>query len=281
MITLRAYNEELTLVGKPNFLLNPTERPVVHTNYFLYGTLCKLVDDRPNWRFIADAFSPMGQTNVTVITGISITEDGETLGRVSVVYKGRGYKLLVTNHRLDQARARSNGYHTESPERASLVIRRNFFPDDPAARIEKATAAIASQADAAKQNLMYETTRWEGKVFSQCREFVLLHMDKYLEAYPQKRMTYDSYREAAQISDAANRISELINKHQGTVVVVHNSTYTTKCQDVITVHTDETLPFEYRQKLGLLKLVEPGQMVSTAGLRASENEYFLIAESGK
>jgi hypothetical protein len=73
-------------------------------------------------------------------------------------------------------------------------------------------------------------------------------------------------------------VTDIESKFKGagtSLVLFSNGKYLVKTGDDIQVYDDNTLPVEMRGKLGMLKLVEPEQMIEGVGCRAT-TEVFVV-----
>jgi hypothetical protein len=52
--------------------------------------------------------------------------------------------------------------------------------------------------------------------------------------------------------------------------------YFVKALDIVQTYDDNTLPYEYRGKLGMLKLVSNEQCIEDVGCRASDDTFILM-----
>jgi hypothetical protein len=60
------------------------------------------------------------------------------------------------------------------------------------------------------------------------------------------------------------------------LVLLSNGKYVVKTGDEVQLYDDNTLPVEMRGKLGMLKLVEPEQMIEGVGCRATTEIFVLL-----
>ena len=60
------------------------------------------------------------------------------------------------------------------------------------------------------------------------------------------------------------------------LVLLSNGKYVVKTGDEVQLYDDNTLPLDMRGKLGMLKLVEPEQMIEGVGCRATTEVFVLL-----
>jgi hypothetical protein len=61
------------------------------------------------------------------------------------------------------------------------------------------------------------------------------------------------------------------------LVLLSNGKYVVKTGDEVQLYDDNTLPVDMRGKLGMLKLVEPEQMIEGVGCRATAEVFVLLS----
>ena len=74
-------------------------------------------------------------------------------------------------------------------------------------------------------------------------------------------------------------IREQFTKDESALVIKYEGKYIVKFGDNINLYSDDTLPMEFRGKLGMLKLVDNEQFVSNAGCKVTD-EIFVLKTGG-
>lgn len=271
------YDPNLTFVGQPNVFVD-VKNPVNHVNKSLYIALNNLVLTRPQWRFkIVDCIRLNNAE--TLATDIKIYEDGEYLGSVGIAYKGRSYKLQVTNDRINAKRERGRGYHTDDPAKAELRIRKTFFRLAKDERLSKARDLASGVIGREHSSKSYEFRQANENVFADSKKFAANNLEMYLAAHPSRVQYLEKYkRDKAEYSVVA-RVQKCFDSKEAALVVLDGTQYLVQIKDATNVYTDETLPYDMRMKLGMLKLVEDKQMISDVGCRVDQFTYVLVPES--
>lgn len=280
-ITAGAFHEGKTLLGRPNFFFVPNERAVgkpTYTHSHIYAALDELTNARPNWRFVAVDVSRY--TNFDVITSVAVHEDSELLGVVEITWKGRGYKIKVDNERITAKRERGNGYHTDSPAKAALAIRKNFFKAADDERLHKSMERAVSVIGTEMHSKLSERQATANATFDKAVGFAKLHIEEYLN-HSNKHKQHDAYKTAVEQYEVVKSVKEALDKGGTILVVLDGTRYIVKDKGDVTSLTDDTLPYELRGKLGLLKLVQDKQMVSNVGCRVDESTFVLLREEQK
>lgn len=274
-VSPRHYDPNLNLVGRPNVLVSP-DSPPTQTNHSLYLAINNLVLTRPQWRFfLTDCYVASTER---VATGVKITEDGEALGEVSIEYKGKDHKLRIENDRINSKRERGRGYHTDDPAKAELRIRKTFFRLGKDERLSKARTAAYDVLAREFSGKQYAADRSHSQVYAESDKFAANNLSLYLEQFP-ARVTFKKKYEAQLLEfQTVRNIQESFDKGRGVLVVLDGTQYLTQTGDTIQNYTDDTLPYDMRMKLGMLKLVEDKQMISDVGCRVDKFTYVVTAE---
>lgn len=283
MISLRDCNEALNLIGKPNVHVDydelkiPREGGPIHTNLNLYHTLIDIVNNRPNWRFVACEVMDRTSNVRRIVYGFEIYEGADRLGSVQITYHGKEYKIAVSAERISKARKRGRGdYHTTDPARAALKIRKSMFADSPAERVAKVTDLTAAIAERNKMVFSNDSERAANRYFSNARQFVSKNREAYAAMFPVAGPAFENYKEAAARMEASVAFQNCFTSDQCVTVIERDGVYTTKSSSGLKQYTSDTLPYEYKRKIGLLKLVEPEQIISDVGCRIEQDAFVLM-----
>jgi hypothetical protein len=282
-IRTSAYDPQRNLIGRPNVSVDADDSKggkVPHTQAQIYDTLDMLVSSKPNWRFVATDF--VRPDSVTrVYTDFNIYEDDEFLGKVTITHKGRSYKIKVSNDRINAARERGTGYYTEDPVKAQLRIRKTFFKANNDERIEKAAEIAESLLKKENQGKAWEYRHAKDALLDKAGDFAAKNMEAYLQAYPNLLPKKDKYDDTRANYGVVKKIKEAFDNGKSVVVAFDGTHYIVKSEEGVKTLSDETLPYEVRRKVGLLKLVQDGQMISDVGCRVDGATFVLLPEDEK
>lgn len=282
-IRTSAYDPQRNLIGRPNVSVDADDSKggkVPHTQAQIYDTLDMLVSSKPNWRFVATDF--VRPDSVTrVYTDFNIYEDDEFLGKVTITHKGRSYKIKVSNDRINAARERGTGYYTEDPVKAQLRIRKTFFKANNDERIEKAAEIAESLLKKENQGKAWEYRHAKDALLDKAGDFAAKNMEAYLQAYPNLLTKKGRYDDARANYGVVKKIKEAFDNGKSVVVAFDGTHYIVKSEEGVKTLSDETLPYEMRRKVGLLKLVQDGQMISDVGCRVDGATFVLLPEDEK
>lgn len=281
---LTNYNPNYNIMGHPNVLLGTglTDRlkSDCQTHTALYGVLSPLLTARPNWRFLATNGHDLNSSPGIVMTHFSISEDGEVLGEVGLEYKGRGYKIVVTNERITRERHKGRSYFTEKPEKATLAIRKNFFRLAVTERVTKARTEAYNVITTETNGKESKFNTTYSNIFSEARRFCELNLTDYLN-FANKNVAYQGVKRAEEERDCTKAIKKAFDSAKTYLVVLDLSQYLVHDSEGIKSFDDDTLPDHIRGKLGLLKLVQPKQMISNVGCKVSDAVFVVLGEEAK
>ena len=273
------HDAEHNLFDQPNVHANPTWKSdaILHTNVSLYHVLSPFLS-RPGWKFIGMKNEYMHRGNEFVCLGFVVYDGDEALGTVKVDYKARSYAITVTNERITAKRERGSGYSTGETDKAILAIRKHFYRRERTERLDKArTAASQLLHIEASDKSGRRRQAWD-QVHVHAKEFIAMNMELYLRDFP----AIAPRLEQAEITDAEMKTVEDIktafDKGLSLLVVRDGTEYIVRRGAEVKVYDDDSLPFEIRSKLGMLKLVDKGQMVSDVGCKV-DAEVFVIHTS--
>jgi len=282
-IRASAYDASRNLIGRPNVSVDADDwkvGTVPHTQAQIYDTLDMLVSSKPNWRFVGTDFT-RPDSNIRVYTDFNIYEDDEFLGKVTITHKGRSYKIKVSNDRINAARERGTGYFTEDPVKAQLRIRKTFFKANQDERVEKAAEVAESLLGKEHQSKAWEYRHAKDALLDKAGDFAAKNMEAYLQAYPNLLPKKSKYDDTRANYGVVKKIKEAFDNGKSVVVAFDGTHYIVKSEEGVKTLSDETLPYEVRRKVGLLKLVQDGQMISDVGCRVDGATFVLLPEDEK
>ena len=255
---------------------NPDRK--LYSQAHLTAVLSKFLN-KPGWKFVArDELSRSGNGETLVCHAFQLQYDNEVLGKVSIDHKGREYKIAISNHRISAARERGDTYHTTNVDKAVLAIRKYFYPKGREERMgsahSAATRVISSEA--------YEKSRAKSSAWNDvnkhAEEFVELNMDLYISQFPKVEGKLEIAKQASLDMQTVEDIRVSFNKGSALLVVRDGNEYIVRQGSEVQIYDDSTLPYEVRAKLGMLKLVGNGQMISDVGCKV-DTEVFVIASA--
>jgi hypothetical protein len=115
------------------------------------------------------------------------------------------------------------------------------------------------------------------------KTFAFMEME---EAFKKYAIRNGQVHQLAKLRETENEmltVTDIESKFKGagtSLILVANGKYLVKTGDEIQTYDDNTLPVEMRGKLGMLKLVEPEQMIEGVGCRAT-TEVFVVLSAAR
>lgn len=241
---------------------------------------------QPLWTFT-------GSGMPTAMIHFQVRCDGEFLGTIERRYAGREYQICITNDRIKASMERDIWYKTMSATKAVAKIKKTFSPKTTSESAEKAREIASKTA----QKADWEKSREKGEAFEvvqkAAREYVMgvgfntfmEHMRTHLPAQEYELLVskHETAKVAAQELETINATRGVVvgtvpgavvtQRGDGTYLIDHTRK---EGGDTLEICSDNTPPEWVRDRIGLLKLIEPGQFVSDMGMRADQNIFVII-----
>lgn len=269
----------------PNVRLPSRPGYTIHVQEAVYDVVYPLAKLKPQWLFVG-LDDTEGNAHVSTLSGtltvaeFDVFEDGELLGKIAIRYLRNSHKIYVVNDRLRAARERSGGYATLDPDKAIKQVRKTFYSSTNSETVAKAY----KNADKMLNDIFYHKQREfasrESVLYKEAPAFARAHFDMYLAMFPAKEKAAKEFEETTTEYCAIKDVRAAYTKQDGAymICVRKDGTYLVVGGEdsAPTTMTNETLPESIREKLGMLKLVDPGTVVSTSGLRIDGNTFIVL-----
>ena len=237
-----------------------------------------LATTNPTWTFVCNNSSYDERLNY-----VEITCDGQTLGNLSRAYSGRSggniTKVCVTNVRGHE----NNLMSSIDDKKVIREVKKNFKP-------RSIDVILNHKFNLAKNVVDDQRTRKNREAYDQISEvkdyiyaFGMEQERQKLEEYLLTKAQGDQmigrlhkYDEFHAEAKAIGDIEKAIKTDKTIFIMVEGSKYFVKALDIVQTYDDNTLPYEYRAKLGMLKLVGKEQCIEGIGCRASDDTFIII-----
>ena len=246
----------------------------------------KVITENPSWEFRVQQYygqvksETMDERPRITISKFKVFKDGEEVGVIDRDYRydAGGYIFSITSNTIRNERERVGAYRTKDAKKALAAIKKTFNPKGVTERVNdafaEATCAISRQSSRKRGDHHTAISR----VAPLMKSFAFEVMHKEFINY--------AIRSGAtqQLADLRTSEAEMLTvtdietkfKNAGTsLVLLSNGKYLVKTGDDIQLYDDNSLPVDMRGKLGMLKLVEPEQMIEGVGCRAT-TEVFVV-----
>jgi hypothetical protein len=247
----------------------------------------KVITENPSWEFRVEQYYGQiksGDSDARprlTVSKFKVFKDGEEVGVIDRDYRydAGGYIFSIASNTIRNERERVGAYRTKDAKKALAAIKKTFNPKSVAERMNDAFAE-------ASRSINRQSSRKRGEHHSAMSRVAPL-MKSFAFEVMHKEFINHAIRNGAtqQLADLRTAEAEMLtvtdieSKFQGSgtsLVLVSNGKYLVKTGDDIQIYDDNTLPVEFRGKLGMLKLVEPEQMIEGVGCRATTEVFVLL-----
>ena len=246
----------------------------------------KVITENPSWEFRVHQYyghvksATIDERPQITISKFAVFKDGEEVGKIDRDYRydAGGYIFSIASNTIRNERERVGAYRTKDAKKALAAIKKTFNPKSVAERMNDAfsEAARAISRQSSRKRGDHHTAVSRVAPLMKSFAFEVMH----------KEFINHAIRNGAtqQLADLRTTEAEMLTvtdietkfKGAGTSLVLFaNGKYLVKTGDDIQIYDDNTLPVEFRGKLGMLKLVEPEQMIEGVGCRAT-TEVFVV-----
>lgn len=262
------YDTSKNLLGKPNVFNSNMD--VKETNVHIYDSLVNVVALHPDWKFVA--INHVGRA----VTAFKVIKNDEVLGEVEISYRGSGNKIEISNSRIGETLSRGKSKYTEDPEKAEKIIRKFFYPKGRDERMVDAQTIADNVVRSEAYDKESKLSKATSSLMVCAQEFVQNNMVAYISAHPGVEKHIPKYEQAKLDMETVTSVKNAFGNGKSVLVVLDESEYIVRDGNVASVYNNDTLPENLRAKIGMLKLVEPKQMISGVGCKASATVLVLI-----
>lgn len=261
------------------------DKSMISAHPMLEPVIAKLAMLYPLWTFKGDGHTSLNYH--PVLTSFALYCDDEHLGNITRRYEGHDYQICVENDRIKASLERGRYYKTKSADKAVAKVKKMFSPRSTGEVLDLARDHAASVAQTAEWNKTREKDDAHEIVKRAAIKYVMgagfkSFMDHVKDHLPAQE--HDLLVAKREVSDKATEDlvtisavrSAIANRKLGAVITRRGATYVMDHDDKVEICDDNTLPEWIRNRIGMLKLVEPDQFVSGLGMRASANTFVII-----
>jgi hypothetical protein len=259
------------------------ESYVVHPT--IASVIWELASKNPLWQFHATYGTRMMERTQLAYTTFKVKLNGKELGVISRTHTNRGLAAIsVACKRIADKMDRKDSYVTSDPKKAIAKVRKEFAPKTAKEIVEEAIEKATNASRRVHIDTYGEFRKLNAMVQKEIIEFFTsgpgmeiyksyLHPDR-----PEDKKILVAMATMVELTTdlmTIERVKDKIGGADTALVVLDEGKYLVKILSDLQLYDDTTLPQDLRGKLGLLKLVQPNQFVSSAGFRVSE-EVFVI-----
>ena len=234
----------------------------------------------PQWEFHTNGVKYSGMENeITKSYSFKVFNDenprvqvGEVKGSYKYVGDKRHASYVVYNQRLARDRERGHCFETTKLPLAMKAVHKYFNPPPVVDILEQVLTKgvgqynhLVAHKERAVRNIGYSLQVSK-------EEFVEANWNMYVASLSDTLVaTANSYKEA---HHDYLRLFSVTKNNYALAVVIQNNEYVVSCNDKITTYDVNTIPIELKAQIGLLKLMEEGDVLEGVGVRTKEG--FLV-----
>lgn len=247
----------------------------------LADTVFDVAYAKPMWKFVAH-YRNSGHPKVFSFT---VVHEGEKLGTIQSVYYRRDYAVEVKNDRISNKRERGGGYRTSDPSKAVAAVKKMFSRQNIAERVEKADNVIRTSLNEHVWGKGREVKTLAADLEKELLTFVRKDADTqkaFAEHLVRTGQTHIQTKadHAAMEMQTVERIMRQYSEGKSTVVLLVDDKYVVKDGEDVMMFTVEGVPENIRGKLGMLKLIEDGAIITNVGCRVNSETFVIFNEEG-
>jgi len=254
----------------------------------LHEIMWKVIVENPSWEFRVLEYygqikSETADTRPRLTIGkFAVFKDGEEIGKIDRDYRydAGGHIFSISSNTIRNERERVGAYRTKDAKKALAAIKKTFSNKSVAERMNdalgEATRVVSRQTSQKRSN--HQSVMHNLIPLMKAFAFVQHAEDfkKYVIVNGQAHQLA-KLREAEAEMLTVTDIEAKFKADKGTsLVLLSNGKYVVKTGDEVQLYDDNTLPLDMRGKLGMLKLVEPEQMIEGVGCRATTEVFVLL-----
>jgi hypothetical protein len=264
----------------------------LHVSSLLHETVWELATLNPHWAFFIfkgrgrAGHAPETPGQVLQVDAFEVRMDGQGIGSLWSVYYRNQHCVGVSNQRIGNTLERSNMKRTTDKAKA-VQLAKKYFGKKTAKELlddlkQHASNTLSNSAGRHMRDLRDLNAVFHDKLTAFIREEVRDQFREYLGTCNDGRKMIqafdDSFAAKAKLK-AADAVYEAYRSDDTCLVVLDNGKYIVQNQKQnYAMYDDSDLPDYVRSKIGLLKLVNPGQIVGDTGCRVKENMFVIVVE---
>lgn len=254
----------------------------------LHEIMWKVIVENPTWEFKVHEYygSVKSETADTrpriTVSKFAVFKDGEEIGKIDRDYRydAGGHIFSITSNAIRNERERVGAYRTKDAKKALAAIKKTFSNKSVGERVNEAlseaTQVVSRQAGQKRGN--HQSALHSLIPLMKAFAFV-----ENTDAFKRYAVNNGQAHQLAKIRETeaemltVTDIEAKFKTDKGTsLVLLSNGKYVVKTGDEVQLYDDNTLPLDMRGKLGMLKLVEPEQMIEGVGCRATTEVFVLL-----
>jgi hypothetical protein len=248
----------------------------------------KVITENPSWEFkVHDYYGQVKSETMDTrpritVSKFAVFKDGEEIGKIDRDYRydQGGHVFSITSNAIRMERERISAYRTKDAKKALAAIKKTFSNKSVGERVSEAlgeAARVVSRQAGQKRGNHQSALH---SLIPLMRSFAFV---ENTDAFKKYAINNGQAHNLAKIKETeaemltVTDIESKFKSDKGTsLVLLSNGKYVVKTGDEVQLYDDNTLPLDMRGKLGMLKLVEPEQMIEGVGCRATTEVFVLL-----
>jgi hypothetical protein len=234
----------------------------------------------PHWEFRTNNIKYSGVDNEIIKAyGFKVFNDanpreevGEIKGSYKYVKDKKHVSYVVYNRRLAYDRERGHCFETTKLPLAMKAVHKYFNPPPVVEVLEHVMTRGVGQYNHVVAHKERAARNTEHYLQASKEQFIKDNWDKYLGS-----LTDTVLGVALKYKEEFNDYLRMFNvqkNNYAVAVVIQNNEYVVSCNDKITTYDVNTIPIDLKAQIGLLKLMEEGDVLEDVGVRTKEG--FLV-----
>tara|TARA_R110002020_G_scaffold79165_6_gene198681 strand:- start:1436 stop:2404 length:969 start_codon:yes stop_codon:yes gene_type:complete len=273
-------------------------KEMVYTHPFLLPLVKKVACNHPKWRFRSEVMhltasrkrincapEPLDNEDWIelerhVVVSVDVTVKGEKIGEIGIDNNGMEERFKLDSPTLKRGRQRGWMTYTKDLNKASRIVNKSFFPLTLEQRYDKMNRALV-------ETLRSSASRKEGEYNNQwrgVREHLRTHIEENWETFAPISIAAGLDKEIADTFILAKQKAAVLNqlKNDPTCVFVwlEGNQYFIRgrnenCHE-IEAYTTDTFPVNYKQKIGMLKMLDDEHAAGGVGYRFHAKSFLIF-----
>jgi len=243
----------------------------------LVNTVWELVGCMPSWRFVVRASRHVA--HAVHIEKIEVFQDGEQIGKLGSTWYRRNYCVSIGGGKIGEYEHQ----RTKDVHKAVLIAKKNFKKKGIGDLLDAADNESRSVIRTAMNDMQRRVSTSFDRLRPHLIHFALTeHRAEFAAAisnYTQATEALSTWTDTDKDLVVATDMDMAYKAREFYLVVARNGQYIVRfADDSANIYDDGNFPDDLRGKLGLLKLLTAGQMVSNVGCRVNDNTFVLLKE---
>lgn len=263
---------------------------VEEVHQFLRPLINQLALEHPQWIFkqVAYSYTTSDEGRVPIATSFDILEKREVLGTIRMETRYRQHKnemvYIIENDRIGRARRRTT-IKTNDIKRAKAIVSKFISPKSLVERFieEQLGAALALETVVTSKARDYAYS------YEPILDMQTVYMKDNWESFrasltPEQLVLVQRMDEATNERNASLSVKDAYKSGKALAVHIHGDNYltgNTVDSGQMNLLLSEELPPHIKRAIGILKLVEPSQVVSQVGFKANNNTFIVFSDELK